>query len=145
MLEACMVKQQSLIDDFKSRSKTLLGSEGLGNEEQFDNNELSQKAQASDEVNSLNEVLSLANEEMNVLQYIKSLQEKTHMQVEPGAVVVTNKNTFFVSVSIEQFIVEGETYIGLSTKSPLYLAMKGLTKGDNFQCNGVNYKITDIF
>lgn len=85
MLEACIAKQQSLIDDFKSRSKTLLGSIGLGNEEQFDNNELSQKAQASDEVNSLNEALSLANEEMNVLQYLKSLQEKKHTQVEPGA------------------------------------------------------------
>ncbi len=145
MLEACKAKQQSLIDNFKSRSKTLLESIGLGNEEQCDNIELSQKAQASDEVNSLNEALGLANEEMDVLQYLKSLQEKKHTQVEPGAVVVTNKNTFFISVSIEQFIVDGETDIGLSTKSPLYLAMKGLTKGHKFHCNGVNYKITDIF
>ena len=60
MPEACIAKQQSIINDFKNRSKTLLGSEGVGNEEQFNNNELSQKAQAPDEVNSLNEVLSLA-------------------------------------------------------------------------------------
>lgn len=144
MLDACIAKQQTLIDDFKDRITALLQNDGLGNEEEYDNNELSQKAQAAEEVNSINEALDLANEEMNVLLNLKSVKAvRTH--VEPGAVVITNLTTFFISVSTEQFNLDGETYVGLSTKSPLYQAMKGFTKGQTFHYNGISYKIKDIF
>ena len=145
MLAACTAKQQSLINDFTTRMKNLLATAGLGNEDEYDNNELSQKSQSSTEINALNEALSLANEEMSILQSLESSISGEHLSASPGAVVVTNRDTFFISVSIEQFELEGETFIGLSTKSPLYIAMRGKKKGDKFLCKGVTYKILDIF
>lgn len=145
ILEACIAQKQSLIDDFEVRMKSLLESEGLGNEEEYDNNELSQKGQASEEVNSLNDALSTANEEMNVLRQLQAGEKISYAKAGPGAVVVTNKGIFFISVSIEKFMIDGKNIIALSVKSPLYLAMRGLPKKSKFHYNGKGYTIIDIF
>jgi hypothetical protein len=144
MLDTCIAKQQTIIDDFKTRINALLENAGLGNEEEYDNNEMSQKAQASEEVNSINEALNVANQEMTVLLNLKSAN-KAHTHVEPGAVVITNMNAFYISVSMDRFNIDGETYVGLSAKSPVYHAMKGFTKGHKFLNNGISYRINDIF
>lgn len=145
ILDVCVNKQQSLIDDLKSRIKSILDTQGLGNEEEYDNNEVSQKGPASEEVTGINNALSLANEEMSFLQHLKVTNSNLHHIVGPGAIAITNRSDFFVSVSIEEFGVDGKTFFGISTKSPLYLTMKGLPKGSIFQHNGTNYKILDIF
>lgn len=145
ILDACIQKQQSLIDDFNLRIKAVLDTQGLGNEEEYDNHEASQKSQASEEVSALNEALSLANEEMSFLQRLKDSENNLHTIAGPGAIVSTDKAIFFISVSIEKFSVDGETFFGISTRSPLYLAMKGLSERSLFLYNGSIYKITDIF
>ena len=118
VLDACIAQKQSLIDDFKVRMKSLLESDGLGNEDEYDNDELSQKGQASQEVNSLNETLSMANEEMDILLQMKAGEKISYVKAEPGAVVVTNKGIFFISVSSEKFTIDGKNVIALSAKSP---------------------------
>ena len=47
LLEACYVKQQALINDFKIRVKALLQVDGLGNEEEYDDQ---QQANASQNI-----------------------------------------------------------------------------------------------
>lgn len=145
LLEACINKQNALIEDFKSRISSLLSSEGLGNEEMYDNNELSQTSQKTSEVNSLNEALEFANQELKVLTWLTTQQTKQHKEVELGALVVTNHGSFFVSVSSEQIYVDGDLFTGISIQSPLFLAMLGKQKGERFSCNRTSYKIKDIF
>lgn len=145
MLEACIKKQQSLLNDFKARIKTLIESEGLGNDEKYDNNQRANIAQGIVEANALNDALDFANREMNQLLYLKSIHNDVHEKAEFGAVVVTDIATFFISTSIEQFELDGETFIGLSIYSPLFLKMKGKRKEETFFYNGVTYQIADIF
>jgi hypothetical protein len=145
LLEACIEKQQILIDDFTNRISELLKSPGLGNEEAYDNEVLGQQSQRAGEVDGMHEALSLAKEEMNELLRLAALQSAGHSRVEPGAVVVTDRDTVFVCVSIEQFEVDGEPFVGISTRSPRYASMKGKQVGDKFQCAGVKYTIVDLF
>jgi len=145
MLSACIARQQSLMDDFKERINALLTEEGLGNEDEFDNNHLAQAALRLAEVNMLNDTLAFAAQEMTILQQLHFLEDINHERVKLGAVVVTDKQTFFVSVSIEQFDVDGVTYVGLSTSSPLYQAMKGKSEGETFSFKGTTYTIKEIF
>lgn len=145
MLEVCLLKQQSLIDDFNTRIISLLAGNGLGNEEEYDNQVLAQRTQRNDEVDGLLQARNLAYLEMNELLRLSRLPYAVHTQVEPGAVVVTDRDTVFISVSIEQFEVDGEPFIGISTQSPRYQIMKGLRKGNTFRCKGRKYTITDIF
>jgi hypothetical protein len=145
LLTACFLKQSALINDFKTRIETLLASEGLGNEEAYDNNQLSHSSQRAEEVNALNQALEFANEELKILQHLATQTNVTHIQVEAGSIVTTKNIKFFVSVSIEQFDVYGQVYVGLSTKSPLFLSMKGKRKGQKFAYKGTPYQIIDIF
>jgi hypothetical protein len=144
LLEVCIQKQYTLIEDFKSRINSLLSSEGLGNEEMYDNNELSQNSQKTNEVNSLNEELEFANRELVVLTRLTEQVSKQHETVESGSLVATNHGSFFISVSTEQMDLDGESFIGISTHSPLFVAMQGKQKGGRFICNGTSYKIKSI-
>ena len=145
ILEACITKKQSLIDDFKIRMKSLLEGEGLGNEEAYDNSQLSQKGQASEEINSLNVALSTANEEMSVLRQLMTIAKVSHAKVGPGAVVITNKGKFVICVSVDLVVVDEENFVALSSNSPLYLAMRGLPKKSKFYYNGESYRINEVF
>lgn len=67
--------------------------------------------------------------------------EKECTLVEPGAVVVTDKMTLYICVSIESFEVNGHALFGISTKTPIYASMRGLEKGKTFQFNETVYDI----
>lgn len=145
LIDACVAKQQFLIDDFKGRIKTLTESQGLGNEESYDNDVVANNSINVSEINTLNHLLEFANSELRILENLKVSQELIRNRVAPGAIVVTNHRTLFVSASLEQFRVDGHTYVGISTSSPLYLAMEGRQKGDTFTFKGTEYKIKDVF
>lgn len=145
ILEACIAKQQHLLDDFHDRMKHILLQEGLGNEEAYDNTELSQTTQQADEINALNESLTFAQADMNVLQYLTTLRNVMHSTPEPGAVVITNHGSFLVSVSAGEVLVDNEMFIGLSTNSPLFMNMKGKHSGDQFEAGKTTFTIQEIF
>ncbi|WP_170769948.1 hypothetical protein [Ruegeria lacuscaerulensis] len=64
--------------------------------------------------------------------------------VQPGAVVKFNNRSFVVCVSTTRFDVDGTTYMGISTQSPIYLAMTGLQEGDVFTHNGTEFEVEEI-
>ncbi len=64
--------------------------------------------------------------------------------VQPGAVIKFNNRRFVVCVSTTRFEVEGKTYMGISTQSPIYLAMVGLQKGDVFTHNGTEFEVQEV-
>ena len=64
--------------------------------------------------------------------------------VQPGAVVKFNNRSFVVCVSTTRFDVDGTTYMGISTQSPIYLAMSGLQEGDVFTHNGTEFEVEEI-
>lgn len=145
LLDACIAKQQFLIDDFKDRIKGLTETQGLGNEESYDNQVVASNSATALEINTLNDLLEFANRELEMLQSLGASQDVIRDRVAPGAVVFTNHRTFFISASLEEFHVGGHTYVGISTSSPLYRAMEGKSKGATFFLQGVGYKIKEIF
>lgn len=145
MLAACIAKQQLLVDDFRERIKSLTEAEGLGNEESYDASELSIQSFRVSEINTLNQLLEFANQEMALLENLKITHDLIHDRAVLGAVVVTDNKTFYISASIENFSVDGQPYLGISAHSPLFQAMSGKRKGESFSFKGKHYKITDIF
>jgi hypothetical protein len=145
MLAACIAKQQSLIYDFRERIKSLTEAQGLGNEESYDAGELSLQSSRVSEINTLNQLLEFANQELELLENLKITQDLIHDRAVLGAVVVTGNKTFYISASIENFTVDGQPYFGISAHSPLFEAMSGKRKGDSFSFKGRHYEITDIF
>ncbi len=89
------------------------------------------------------EQLQKANQELISLTMIKPDELKT--KVEFGAVVITNQQKLFISISIGKVVVNNDTYYAVSPNVPLYQAIKGLKKGDTAKFNNNVITITDVF
>jgi hypothetical protein len=141
ILAACVKKQQALIDNFNQRIEDV-------NADAYAHSEPpSQSDGGSDSPEALLQVmmqeLNFVQYEMGILRGIDPENGADH--VERGAVVVTDKRIFFISVSSEEIEIGGNKVFGMSEKAPLYALMKGLKKGDSFQFNETKYTIEDIY
>ncbi len=63
---------------------------------------------------------------------------------EAGSVVKTNQGNFYLSISAGNINAEGESYVAISTASPVGLKLKGTQAGDSFTFNGKNYSIIEV-
>ncbi len=139
--QACLKKQQSLIDGFSSRLESL--ESDVSRHGASPSQTESRMVSKLDLINTVHKELDFAKQEMAFLNNLDP--SKASDTVEPGAVVVTNKLTFYICVSIEKFEVEGDELFGISFKAPIYANMVGLKKGDKFKYNETEYEILDIF
>ncbi len=146
MLEESIKKHKSVVDDFSARISELREEEESLNYEAY--NSMARRPyneQVMPELEAIDIQLQFANEELDLLNRLKKSEDLTRDEVKLGAAVETDKGMFFVSASIEQFQIDGREMVGLSIKSPLYLAMEGKRKGDTFTYNNTTYRISDVF
>lgn len=145
MLDACIKKHQTVIDDFKKEVEALMGSVDIINEEEMDLSQQGFNAETTQRASSISDQLNFANEEMRLLNNMTPSIDSEHDYVQLGSVVVTDSKIFFISTSIEQFEVDGLKVFGISTQSPLFKEMKGKKKGEIVNFNKDSYKIKDVF
>jgi transcription elongation GreA/GreB family factor len=138
---ACLKKQEALLKQF-SKEITLLKNEITDHDTILSQNGHS-TAERTDVLNTYEGELAFLREEMMTLENLDWQTDKD--SVQPGAVVATDKQTFFISISIEDVEVDGQTVYGISTGAPLFGAMRGLKQGDSFQFNDRKYTIKDIY
>ncbi|MBG8553499.1 MULTISPECIES: hypothetical protein [Hymenobacter] len=63
----------------------------------------------------------------------------------PGSVVVTNRYTYFIAISLGEIELDGQKYCAMSAFSPLFLAMASHRVGDTFSFRGQQYTIEEVF
>jgi len=144
ILQAGIVQQQKVIDDFQKRVTEIMTSEA-NDKDEYDCHQQSFKSETMTEVSLLTDQLHFANHELDELKHIQNYEHECHPIAEYGTVVKTNKETFFISVGVEQFYVDDQPILGISVQSPIYRAMKGKKVGDRFSFNGITYLIEEIF
>jgi len=89
------------------------------------------------------EQLQKAVDEIQILKKVSFEQHSE--QIEFGAVVVTNKHNMFIALGLGKVTMDGETYYVISKDVPIYKAMEGLKKGDEFKFNNMKFTIKDLF
>jgi len=62
-----------------------------------------------------------------------------------GSVVVTDKGTYFLAISVGLVKIKEKTYYAISPSSPVGKALLGKKEGELFVFNENNIKIIDIF
>ena len=97
----------------------------------------------------------IARRDMFSAQHQKALTEYNPLEkldpksdnncVEFGAVVITDKSRFFISISTGKICLDDDLYYAISPNVPLYKVMVGQCKGSEFEFNGLKQKIIDIF
>lgn len=66
-------------------------------------------------------------------------------RIEPGAIVKTQRTTFVIGMASLPFDWEGERWMAISTKSPLYKEMHGRKVGENFTFLNQEFIIENIY
>lgn len=130
--------------DFDKEINRMKGSLVYEPEEQDSMVQKAQDDELRNEINRLNMELNFAHEQLLHLVGIEK-RAKILDRVEPGAVVETDKGTFFISVAIDDFDLEGERIICISPKAPIYTEMVGKQKGDHFTFKDTTYQIKELF
>lgn len=144
VLEVGIQKHQTVIDDFSQSIKEIIQS-GASDDRAFASSQQSLTNETVDQANQISDQLQFATDEMKLLRTMASSIQSLHDTVQLGSMVVTDKDIFFVSTSIERFEVDGLPVFGLSTKSPLYKVMRGKKQGETFTFNKRTYTIAQVF
>jgi hypothetical protein len=144
ILDACVTKQLSLINEYKNRLQSAVPDGSLDRKRILHNEH--PVTYLTDETNRLIENLENAERELDKLHFLKQNIVRTNTNhAEFGSVVVTDQTNFFVGVSADQFHVGPEIFVAISDRSPLFMAMKGKGKRESFIFNDISYRILDIY
>jgi hypothetical protein len=135
-------QQEEVIKDFEKMLEQFKGVTDLDEESTREVDDFAQQSTSEDIENRIGIQFESAKGLLNILNDL-DLSPKT--DVCPGAVVITNKAKFFVSIPNSSIEVDGTTFIGISTDAPLYYFMKGKKKGDSFKYGKTSYEIKDLY
>lgn len=141
VFESAKAKQMELIEDFRARIAELEKSEDSINEDQHGSQEI-HDAGSLELINSLGNELKFAAEELYLLKQLDA--DKVCDTIQLGAIVKTDKMTFFPSVSLEVFEVDGDEYFGISEHAPLYKEMQGKKAGESFSFKDNIYQVLEV-
>lgn len=64
---------------------------------------------------------------------------------EHGAVVITDRQAFLLSIGAGKFMVGNKVFFAISAQTPIYAALKGKQVGDTIVFNGQSQTIKDIY
>ena len=87
--------------------------------------------------------LDQANNQLNRL--LNYAQQKASSQVEPGALVETDKSLFFIGLSMASFNVDHKDLYSVSVDSPAYQSIRGKSEGEQFTIGKETHTIRHIF
>ncbi len=81
--------------------------------------------------------------DINILSNLEAIDPTEEVQL--GDVLETDQGNFFVAVAADDFEVDGVTYRGISTDSPLFQALAGKQNGDKVTLNGNSFTLKNSY
>lgn len=138
---ACILQQKEEVENFESRVNSLKADVNAHEHSASQTEE--RTAGNLDLLRNYEKELTFSRNEMTHLQSLDP--SITHSKIEPGAVVLTDKLNFYISIPLDKIEIDGTTFIGISNRAPIYTAMENKLKGDTFKFNETEYAILDVF
>jgi hypothetical protein len=71
--------------------------------------------------------------------------EKEYKKIEKGCLVITNTETFFISIGLGKILFNDSIYYAISLASPIGALLKDKVVGDKVQFNGKEILVKGIF
>lgn len=93
-------------------------------------------------MNGLGQQIEQIHRDIALLEGIDPAER--HEAVRFGSLVRTDRRDLLISTGIEEFKTGGRSYLGLSTRAPLFQQLLGKRKGDEVKFNNVTYRIEDV-
>lgn len=141
VVDTALTNQKTQIENIEQRINAI-NKDAFSNDHSASQSE-SRTAGKLEILNALQSELTFAIKELEFLKTIDASDENT--SVSPGAIVITEQMIFFIGISNDKIQIDGNEIICISTKAPIYAAMKGLKKGDMFEYNKTKYSLKNIY
>ena len=144
ILEKSRAIKEKSIADLKTRIYEIKEGDANINEDQYELDRQGFDQMENDQISRLGTQVNIELLELKNLNKIR-IEKPLPDTVDFGSIVVTDKETFFVAVSLEAFDVDGRHVYGLSDRAPIFFKMKGKKAGDSFTYNDTTYQIKDVY
>jgi hypothetical protein len=107
-----------------------------------DPEDFSQQSESRDMEMGLQIQLDTANAQLSKLDDFSGIKTTS---AEPGALVETDKNWFYLGISLSHMPVDDKELYGISPDSPAYNSIKGKSSGDHFTIGNNDHKILNVY
>jgi transcription elongation GreA/GreB family factor len=94
------------------------------------------------EIDKHSAAISEAVKQKQLLQLINP--ERKTEKIQPGSLVKTDKNTFYISISAGALTLDGAKYMAVAAFSPIGQQMIDKQAGDSFVFNTVKHQIIEV-
>ena len=138
----CLQMQRSMVQTAKDAIKEAQENANT-NEETLEEGFVSYREQLQHTRDMYTQQLQQTLNELEVLQQVPA--HSITPVIEHGAVIHTDKQNFFIAVSLKKLVIDDRQYFPISTSAPIFQAMVGLKQGDNFNFRDRSYKIEEVF
>lgn len=139
LIEACISRQKQIAEEAEKAAREL-------------QEQVNAYGQNKDRYDSFRTKLTRSKEQlqvqqlqaMNACKALYQISKEPRKQVEHGAVVITDKQCFFIAVGLGKLEMDGCSYYVISALAPIYEAMKGKKEGETFTFNTIRHTIKTI-
>jgi transcription elongation GreA/GreB family factor len=130
------------INQLKKDIQSLYDSRNNDTKSSAGNKYETSREMAQIELNKLEAQLNKTNHIKNELSKIDiNIQ---HKKVEFGALIKTNKESFFISIPYGKIEINNEIYYAISPASPIGIALLGKEIGNKFEFMGSEYWVVEL-
>ena len=120
-----------------------LASAEKNNEEEDGMFDSGKTGQSLNRVESRASVVEALQRDIDLLNGLDSIEPNDRLQL--GDVIETDKGNFFVAVPEEEFTIDGVSFRGISTESPLFQALADTKTGESAEVNGTSFRLRNSY
>lgn len=103
------------------------------------------QSQAEQSANLAEAFDDLEQEVETKIKVIQSLDFGPKDEVEPGAAVKIGNRFLVIGASTNEFVCQGQKFVGISVEAPIYAALEGKTAGETCDFRGRKLVIDQVY
>jgi len=142
LFEACIDTQKEIV---KTAREAMMEAQENANSEEGSPEEMTESYR--EQMHQTRDMYAIkwrsSQNDLELLESVPAYDVKS--VIEPGAIVKTNAQHFFIAIGMNKVVLDGEIFFPISTSAPIFQAMVSMKKGDSFQFRDRTYQITDVF
>lgn len=135
-------EQKKVIESLESSVERYKTASDIDEESTHDPEDFSRQTEAKDMQLRYEKMLRNAENEMN---FLEKEAEVSHETIENGSIIETEKNFYFVGISVPMISADKKQIISFSEDAPIFQNMKGKKAGDELKIGDNKEVISSIF
>lgn len=141
ILKKIIEEQQRVIDNLVYSVERYKTASDLDEDDTSDPDDFARQTEAKDMQLRFEKLLQKERQDM---AYVLAELDRTHTEVEEGALIETPKNYLFVAVPLPKFNINRKDVFCISAEAPIFSKIKGKKVGDSIKIGSEDLEIIAV-